>query len=154
MNESDLLRTIRDELARNVPDGQPIVMVNLLRYRETAVYPTGTAAEPMTGRAAYERYSQLVFRHLTKIGGRPIWRADVRAGLIAPEGEQWDEIILVEYPSRRAFEQMITSPEYQADAVHRTAALADSRLFASTSPQRIGRLAWWLLRLSQSLRRR
>jgi uncharacterized protein (DUF1330 family) len=153
MNESDLLRTVLDELARTVPDGQPIVMVNLLRYRAQAVYPPGTTTEPMTGRQAYERYSQLALRHLLKVGGRPSWRADIRGGLIAPKEERWDEIILVEYPSRSAFEQMITSPEYQADVIHRTAALEDSRLFASTSPQRIGRLAWWLLKLSSKFRR-
>jgi uncharacterized protein (DUF1330 family) len=154
MSESDLVRTRLDELAKMVPDGQPIVMVNLLRYREQALYPAGTTGEPITGREAYQRYSQLVLRHLAKVGGRPIWRADVRAGLIAPQGEQWDEIILVEYPTRSAFEQMITSPGYQADMIHRTAALDDSRLFASTSPQRIGRLAWWLRRVSLSFRRR
>jgi len=153
MSESDLLRTVLEELAKTVPDDQPIVMVNLLRYREWALYPAETAKEPITGRAAYQHYSQLVLRHLVKVGGRPIWRADVRAGLIAPKEEQWDEIILVEYPSSRAFERMISSPEYQVDVIHRTAALEDSRLFASTSPQRIGRLAWWLRRLSLRFRR-
>jgi hypothetical protein len=73
MNESDLLRAILEELARTVPDGQPIVMVNLLRYRAQAVYPPGTTQEPLTGRQACERYSQLALRHLAKVGGRPIW---------------------------------------------------------------------------------
>jgi uncharacterized protein (DUF1330 family) len=154
MNESDLLRTVLEELSRTVPDGQRIVMVNLLRYRAQAEYPPGTVKEPVTGRQAYERYSQCALQHLMKVGGRLIWRADVRGSPIAPPGERWDEILLVEYPSRRAFEQMITSSEYQADVIHRQAALEDSRLFASTSPQRIGRLAWWLLRLSSKFRRR
>jgi uncharacterized protein (DUF1330 family) len=153
MRERDLLRKVLDELAKSVPDGQPVVMVNLLRYRERALYPDGTADGQITGRAAYERYSQRVIRHLAKVGARPIWRADVRGGLIAPEGEKWDEIILVEYPTRDAFEQMITSAEYQADAVHRMAALEDSRLFASTSAQRIRRFAWWLLKMSMRFRR-
>jgi uncharacterized protein (DUF1330 family) len=153
MNESDLLRAVLDELSKSVPDGQPIVMVNLLRYRAQAAYPPGTVQESITGRQAYERYGQRALRHLMKVGGRPIWRADVRGSPIAPPGERWDEIILVRYPSRSAFERMITSPEYQADVIHRTAALEDSRLFASTSPQRIGRLAWWLLRLSSMFRR-
>jgi uncharacterized protein (DUF1330 family) len=153
MNESDLLRTVLEELSQTVPEGQRIVMINLLRYRAQADYPPGTVTESITGRQAYERYSQRALRHLMKIGGRPIWRADVRGSPIAPPGERWDEIILVEYPSRGAFERMITSSEYQADVVHRTAALEDSRLFASTAPQRIGRLAWWLLKLSSKFRR-
>jgi uncharacterized protein (DUF1330 family) len=153
MNASDELRTVLEELARTVPEGERVVMINLLRYRAQAVYPPGTVQEPITGRQAYERYSQCVLRHLRKVGGRPIWRADVRGSLIAPHGERWDEVILVEYPSRSAFERMIRSPDYQADAVHRTAALEDSRLFATTSPQRIGRLAWWWLKLSSKFRR-
>jgi uncharacterized protein (DUF1330 family) len=153
MDERDLLRSLLDELSRSVPDGHPIVMINLLRYRAQAVYPPGTLEEPITGRQAYKRYMQRVLRHLMKVGGRPIWRADVRGSLIAPEGERWDEVILVEYPARSAFERMISSPEYQADVIHRTAALEDSRLFVSTSPQRIGRLAWWWLKLSSRFRR-
>ena len=65
----------------------------------------------------------------------------------------WDEIILVEYPSRMAFEQMISSSEYQVDVIHRTAALEDSRLFVATLPQRIERLAWCLRKLALRFRR-
>jgi uncharacterized protein YjbI with pentapeptide repeats len=49
---------------------------------------------------------------------------------IAPEGEDWDDAILVEYPSVEAFRTMIESPDYLAAAPHRTAALIDSRLIA------------------------
>jgi hypothetical protein len=51
-----------------------------------------------------------------------------RAALIAPEGESWDEVVLVHYPSRRAFLRMVQSDAYRAIVHHRTAALADSRL--------------------------
>jgi uncharacterized protein (DUF1330 family) len=136
-----------------VPDGQPVVMLNLLRFRDQADYPPGSGIEPATGRQAYERYSQLTFPHLRRVGGRPIWRADARACPIAPQGERWDEVILVHYPSREAFIRMISDPAYQAGTVHRTAALEDSRLIATTSPQPIGRLAWWLLTLSSKFGR-
>jgi predicted component of type VI protein secretion system len=59
---------------------------------------------------------------------------------------------LVEYPSRLDFERMVTTPEYQARAALRTAALEDSRLIAITGPQHIGRVAWWLLMLSVRVR--
>lgn len=152
MKPSDVA-IVLDELSRTVPDGQPIVMINLLRYHARAVYPAGTGKEQITGRQAYEHYSKLTLPHLMKVGGQLIWRADVRAGLIAPKDERWDEILLVRYPSRSAFERMITNPEYQAGVIHRTAALEDSRLIATTGPQRIGRLAWWLLKLSSKFRR-
>jgi uncharacterized protein (DUF1330 family) len=134
-------------LPLKVPDGQRVVMVNLLRFREWAEYPPGTRTEKHTGRQAYDLYSRHALRFLTKVGGQPIWRGQASFSIIAPVGEEWDEAILVEYPSRGAFERMVTDPGYQAGLCLRTAALADSRLIATVAPQRIGRLAWWLYRL-------
>jgi len=140
------------DLARRVPDGQPIVMINLLRFREWADYPAGMKSEKLTGRQAYDRYGRHVLPFLTAVRARPIWRGQASCMVIAPAGERWDEAILVEYPSRSAFERMITNPEYQAGLVHRTAGLEDTRLIATTAPQHISRLAGWLLKLSWRLR--
>jgi uncharacterized protein (DUF1330 family) len=146
-------QTLQD-FAHLVPDGQRIVMINLLRYREWADYPPGTETEKRTGRQAYERYGENALRCMTSVGGRPIWRGRVGYTVIAPPGERWDEAVLVEYPSRSAFERMINNPEYQAGLVHRTAGLEDTRLIATTTPRYIPRLAWWLLKLSWKLRGR
>ena len=56
--------------------------------------------------------------------------ANVQLALIAPEHEDWDELLLVHYPSPEAFLEMLADPDYQAATIHRTAALADSRLIA------------------------
>jgi uncharacterized protein (DUF1330 family) len=153
MDERELLKHILDELHAKVPDGRPVVMINLLRYRATAAYPAGSAAEPVTGREAYERYTRLTIPHLIKVGARPIWRANAQACFFAPEGERWDEAVLVRYPSRSAFERMITNPDYQAGTIHRTAALEDSRLIPTTSPQHIGRVVWWVISLASKFGR-
>jgi uncharacterized protein (DUF1330 family) len=153
VDETALLKQILSDLSAKVPDGQPVVMINLLRYRATADYPAGSGEPSVTGRQAYERYSRLTLPHLLKVGGRLIWQAEARSCLIAPGGEHWDDVLLVQYPSRGAFERMITSPEYQAGVIHRTAALEDSRLIATISPRRIGRIAWWLVTLWMRLRR-
>jgi uncharacterized protein (DUF1330 family) len=138
-----------DEFVRQVPDGQPIVMINLLRYRER----TELDGETLTGRQCYERYEQAVLPLLIGVGGRPVWRGRPRFVVIGPPDEHWDDAILVRYPSRSAFGRMVNSPEYQAIMGLRTAALADSRLIATTAPQSIGRVAWWLVRLSSRLRK-
>jgi uncharacterized protein (DUF1330 family) len=114
-------------------DDAPIVMINLLRYRSRAVYPEGSAAEPCTGREAYGRYGAAVIQLISASGGRVLWMGSVQATVIAPDGEQWDDAILVEYPSRKAFVEMVSKPEYLAAAAHRTAALEDSRLIATTA---------------------
>lgn len=127
-----------ERFAREAPDDAPIVMLNLLRFRERADYPDGA---PLSGRKAYGRYSKAVMPLLWEVGGQPLWMGKARAGVIAPEGEAWDEVLLVHYPSRRAFVRMVTSEPYQRILHHRTAALADSRLIEL----RAVRLPRWLL---------
>jgi hypothetical protein len=73
--------------------------------------------------------------------------------LIGPAGERWDEVILVAYRRRRAFDRLIKAPQSGAHAYLRTAALEDSRLFVATAPQNISRAAWWLYGLAKRLRR-
>jgi uncharacterized protein (DUF1330 family) len=70
---------------------------------------------------------------VAEVGGRPIWAGDVRSILIGPPSERWDQAVLVEYPSRSAFQHVIAMPDYQAGVVHRTAALEDSRLVATVA---------------------
>ena len=45
--------------------------------------------------------------------------------------EDWDAVILVEYPSRASFLKMVSDEEYQAAGQYRTEALIDSRLFVT-----------------------
>lgn len=113
-----------------IPDGQPVVMLNMLRYRADAEYPAGGGFEPCSGRKAYQRYSREAFRFVTGVGGNVVWRGSAQAALIAPPGERWDDVLLVRYPSKQAFLDMVANPGYQAVVVHRTAALEDSRLVA------------------------
>ena len=113
----------------------PIVMINLLRYREQADYSAAPAEgldrSPCTGREAYDRYGQAVFPLVSGVGGRVVWAGSVSHALIAPRDEDWDDAILVEYPTPAAFVGMVTSEAYLAVAPHRTAALLDSRLIAA-----------------------
>jgi uncharacterized protein (DUF1330 family) len=108
-------------------------MINLLRYRDRAAYPRGSDAQPCSGREAYQRYAARVTPTLAEVGGRIVWFGNVKHTVIAPDGEDWDDAILVAYPSRAAFLGMVSRSDYQQAAVHRTAALADSRLIATTT---------------------
>jgi uncharacterized protein (DUF1330 family) len=141
--------TAIEEFARQVPDGQAMVMINLLRYREWATLH----GERLTGRECYEKYERAVLPLLIQIGGRVVWRGKPRFVLIGPRDESWDDVLLVRYPSRSAFGQMVNSPEYRAIMPFRTAALEDSRLIATLAPQSISRVAWWLFRLSFGFRK-
>ena len=46
--------------------------------------------------------------------------------VIAPEGEEWDEALLVKYPSLNAFMTMLSMPDYRKCAVRRRVVLEDS----------------------------
>lgn len=141
-----------DELSK-VPDGQPFAIINLLLYKEWAEYPEGTVTDKLTGQEAYERYSELSIPFVNKVGGVPMWRGNFGVNLIGPDDEQWDEVLIMQYPKRSAFEQMLADPEYQSILFHRTAAVKDSRLYGATSPQSIGPLKWKLFNLSQKFKK-
>ncbi|HET6830314.1 MAG TPA: DUF1330 domain-containing protein [Solirubrobacterales bacterium] len=102
------------ERSRSGDDG-PVVMLNLL------------ALKPDGGRERYMEYGAAVAPILEGIGGRPLYTAQGGRALIGDE-RAWDLVLLVEYPSRAAFLEMIGSPEYQAIAHLRTEAITASEL--------------------------
>ena len=92
----------------------PVVMLNLLALR------------PDGGRARYEEYGVAVAPLLERAGGRILYLGEPDAALLG-EG-RWDLAILVEYPSRQAFLDMVGSPEYLAIAHLRSEALTKGEL--------------------------
>jgi uncharacterized protein (DUF1330 family) len=129
---------------RDEPEAdKSIVMVNLLRFRDDAYYnDSDVNSKPCSGREAYARYSKLVTPLLLEVGGAPLWMGSAITSLIAPPGERWDQVILVLYPSRKAFIKMIETDAYSSAMRHRTAALLDSRLIET----RMSRVPTLLLR--------
>ena len=92
----------------------PVQMLNLLAFK------------PDGGRERYAEYGAAVAPLLERVGGRPVVAAKASTALIG-DGS-WDMVLLVEYPTRQAFIDMISSPDYQAIAHLRTEALERSEL--------------------------
>jgi len=114
----------------------PIRMINLLRFRDVADY--GDVADPAesgssTGAEAYGRYGEIAMREVAAVGGSQFEAAAAHMTVIGPEDETWDLVAIIEYPSPAAFLEMIAKPSYQAGVVHRTAGLADTRIYMTTS---------------------
>lgn len=114
-------------MATGDPD-EPVVMLNLLRYRDVA--ESGHGVDGLTGREAYAVYGQRFETLHSRFGGEPIWMGRGIRSVIGEE--EWDVVLLVQYPSRRQFVEMLRDPDYQAIAPIRAAALADSRLTETT----------------------
>jgi uncharacterized protein (DUF1330 family) len=107
-----------------------VVMLNLLKYAERA---TGqAAASGMSGEQSYQKYGEEVQSHLARVGARLLWRGRADSVVIGGDADDWDEVLLVEYPSRKAFLLMVSQKDYEKTAEHRTNALVDSRLIAMT----------------------
>ena len=103
-------------------DNGPMVMVNLLKFKDKAEYPDGSSPE-MTGKQAYAVYGAAVMKCLELVGGKEIFSADV-SGLILGEVEElWDMVALAYYPSPQAMMQIVGLPEYQGIEIHRFAEL-------------------------------
>lgn len=108
----------------------PVEMLNLLSFRDQAAYREGSSHAPCSGREAYARYGAAVQVHLQRVGARLVYAGVPQLMVIGPVDTRWDEVLIMRYPSIAAFLAMVTDPEYLKIAVHRTVALADSRLVA------------------------
>ncbi len=126
------LDTDQLKVLASLPPGQAVVMLNLLRFRETAKYDDAAQAS-CSGRDAYKRYSQASLQTVAAVGGAVIFSGRAHAALIGPSAEVWHQVFLVRYPSVEAFLSMLAMPEYRAAVKHRTAALEDSRLIPMTA---------------------
>lgn len=106
----------------------PIVMLNLLKFRELAQYDDAPDQPELTGREAYMLYGEPMKRLVEAHGGRFLFNARVDALVIGEVEELWDATAIVEYPNRAAFVAIATSPEVQAIGHHRKAGLAGQLL--------------------------
>jgi uncharacterized protein (DUF1330 family) len=113
-----------------LPRDTPIEMLNLVRYRDRALYPQGHshAERNLTGAEAYAEYGRTSEPIFTRVGGRTVWRGKMEAMVTGPADEQWDAAFIARYPNAAAFLAMVTDPDYKLAVVHRQAAVLTSRL--------------------------
>ena len=99
--------------------GGPVVMLNLLRF------------EPDGGRARYDEYVEHFRRTAAPFGAEVLYVGDGSTALVAEEGQAWDAVLLVRYPSRQAFSDMVRDPAYGEGTHLRTQALTEAVLQAT-----------------------
>ena len=104
-----------DDFLAADPDA-PVVMLNLLRFNEG-------------GRELYLRYArEFSERFAPRYGVEVVYAGDGGAALVAEDGQQWDAVLLVRYPNRRTFSQMVADAEYQQITYLRSDALEEAVL--------------------------
>ncbi len=111
------------------PGDIPVVMLNLLRFREHAEPPH----EGMSGEEAYQLYADRMLEFVESKGARVIWTGTIDSQLIGEGADQFHMVALIEWPSRRAFVEATSDPFVQEIGVHRAAGLEGQWLLAMTT---------------------
>ena len=113
----------------------PVVMLNLLRFRDIADYadaPELAPSQPISGAKAYDLYVAHTLPWLARSGGAVLFDGDGGDVLVGPDGERWDRTMLIRQSSLDSFMAFADNAEYLAGLGHRRAALLDSRLLPMT----------------------
>lgn len=96
---------------------KPFVMLNLLKFKKDG------------GRESYARYLQEVAKFVEGVGAKLLFLSQTQELLNGTE--TWDLLMLVQYPSRKAFLQMANDPEYLKIHNFREKALERAVLYAT-----------------------
>lgn len=100
------------------PD-EPVVMLNLLRFAAG-------------GAERYDAYITHFRPFAERFGAKVIYFGHGGVPIVAEPGQDWDAVLLVSYPSRRAFCDMVRDPGYQEGTHLRTEALTEAVLQPTT----------------------
>ena len=109
----------------------PVLMLNLLHFRDVADYsatPALAPNPPISGKEAYTLYIAHSKPFLSASGGEILLLGDGGQFLIGPQSENWDWVMLIKQQSLQDFLAFANNSDYLAGIAHRQAALQDSRL--------------------------
>jgi hypothetical protein len=96
-------------------DGQPCYMLNLMRYYPELHRLPGGPNYKGTPQESNARYETAATSMLLKLGGYPVYAGTPQGRNIIehdPALDNWSRLLVVRYPSRRAFAKLLTHPGY------------------------------------------
>ena len=134
---NDLTTAAMDDAAPAIGNG-PVTMVNLLWFRDAPGYEPGFAeAKPDVRSAYYEGYAGAfvaVAKELGVEGVEIVFVGSRKDGLVAGPDDDWDDIVILRYPSFADFRRIVESDQYLRQAnPHRVASIAYWRLTAAAA---------------------
>ena len=115
-------------------DGRPVYMLNAMRYYPELKRGTGMEGVHGTPAKANAIYEKAVMPILFRLGAYPLFGGapmEIRANGKAhsnldgfdPAIDDWSRILVVRYPSRRAFFELLSDPQWLKFAPYKVAAL-------------------------------
>jgi hypothetical protein len=143
MENVEYTRAALEEAGKVLGNAGPVHMINMVRYRDQADYRGKSDLPPCSGREAYfQRYAPAFNKVAQGEDYGLFWVGNVRKMLISPEGQAWDDIVIVRYASFDALRRILESAAYERDAApHRRAALAAWQFIATTSQTSLNEVA-------------
>jgi len=103
-------------------DDGPVWMVNLMKFRDMATYADGRESA-ISGRQADDEYAPLA--SLAAVGAEVVFFGDVEDQFLGDE-PRWDRIGVVKYPTRRAFIDMQSRPDFKERHAHKEAGMQET----------------------------
>ena len=120
----DAFRTLASQ-----DDGNEYYMINLMKYREKALYPPGSGYDD-DAKAAADRYSAAVLPGLLKRGSVPILLAARQGNFLGFEGaDEWDQIGIVRYRSRLDMFEFAIDLGSRGKLDHKNASIEKTHVF-------------------------
>jgi len=110
---------------QDLPIQGPFQMLNLLKFKKNV------EGSSLSGAQAYVEYMQAVLPFIQTSNAKVIYQGKPALGLIGPEEKEWDKVLIVEYPDKNKFIEMMTAEGYPAEL--RSRALENSRLILCSS---------------------
>lgn len=108
-------------------DGRPFYMLNLMRYYpQLQTLPGVSASFAGTPQQSNAYYEDQVMPMLLGRGGYPAYGGEIHErNILSPEDElnDWQRLLLIRYPSRRAFMSLMSDPAYAPLAPYKLRAL-------------------------------
>jgi len=118
---------LNEDFVRGLPDDGPVVMVNLVRFKAASADGDGS------GWDAYLRYSKGFAALMKAIGATILWAGKVEGAAFGDVGDRpWDFVVLVRYPSRQAFLEVLTSEDYARANRHRENGVEDHMILSAS----------------------
>src|SRR3954468_17593400 len=136
MNSVECTKAALEAAGEIIGEEGPVHMVNMVRFRDRADYGGKFDLAPCSGREAYfQRYAPAFNKVAQGEDYGLFWVGNVRGMLVSPDGQAWDDIVIVRYASFNALRRILESAAYERDAApHRRAALAAWQFIATTQP--------------------
>jgi hypothetical protein len=111
-------------------DGEPVYMLNLLKFKKDATYKDG---EVVSGAEAYARYAKAfgaMLRDLKIEGVETVYGGKVGEFMIGQGEGEWDAVAIVRYADRKTMFAAVSNDIYRSFYKHRKAGLDGQLLIA------------------------